>query len=57
MLVIQFLVQFSGANAITANAVSMASQVGFGIQQAALPAIGIAGLRIGGSLLSLVVLK
>ena len=55
-LVIQFLVQFSGANAVSAYAVNMAETVGF-TAEPYLPAVSITALRIGGSILSLLILR
>ena len=55
-LIIQFLVQFSGANAVSAYAVNMAESVGF-VAEPYLPAVAITALRIGGSILSLLVLR
>ena len=55
-LVIQFLVQFSGANAVSAYAVNMAEAVGF-TAEPYLPAVSITALRIAGSILSLLILR
>ena len=55
-LVVQFLVQFSGANAVSAYAVNMAETVGF-TAEPYLPAVSITALRIAGSILSLLILR
>ena len=55
-LTIQAVAQFSGANAISAYAVSMSKSVGF-LTEPYIAAVTIATLRITGSLLSLFVLR
>ena len=55
-LTIQAVAQFSGANAISAYAVSMSKSVGFQTEPY-IAAVTIATLRIAGSLLSLFVLR
>jgi hypothetical protein len=56
VLSIQFLAQSSGANAISAYAIAMSDSIGFG-SNPYLPAIAITSVRIGGSLLSFIVLR
>ena len=55
-LVVQFLVQFSGANAVSAYAVNMAETVGV-TAEPYLPAVAITALRIAGSIFSLLILR